>query len=130
MNTGTMVAGTALLFTAATGFGGFPGILAPLFVFVASLGFVFPTTTALAMAPHGRIAGSASAVLGCVTFLISGAGGLLVSALHNGTAVPMAGLIAGGGAAALLLNVLLLPKSGPHVEAMDEDGFTAAEMHA
>ena len=36
------------------GFGGFAGILVPLFFFIACHGFVLPNTTALAMAPHGR----------------------------------------------------------------------------
>ena len=58
------VAGLALVTAVSTGFGGFAGMLVPLFCFVACLGFVMPSTTALAMAPHGAVAGSASALLG------------------------------------------------------------------
>ena len=50
----SLLAGVALLANAYSGFGGFPGILVPLFVFIATHGFVMPNTTALAMAPHGR----------------------------------------------------------------------------
>lgn len=83
------LASLVLLLNAYTGFGGFPGILVPLFVFVASLGFVLPNTTVLAMAPHGTVAGSASALLGTLQFFFGAAAGGLVSALGNGTAVPL-----------------------------------------
>jgi MFS transporter, DHA1 family, multidrug resistance protein len=100
-------AGAALLATAATGIGGFPGILIPLFLFVASLGFVAPNATALAMSPQGRNAGSASALLGVTQFLLGGTAGGLVSVLYNGTAIPMALVIAlcGLGAGAIHLTL-------------------------
>ena len=101
------VAGTVLLFTARTGLGGFPGILVPLFAFLCCFGFVVPTSTALAMAPHGRVAGNASAVLGSVQFAVSGGAGVVVSLLHNGTAVPMAAAMATAGVAALAVNLTL-----------------------
>ena len=101
------VAGTLLLFAAATGAGGFVGLLVPLFAFLCCFGFILPTSTALAMAPHGRVAGAASAVLGAVQFAVSGLAGVAVSALHNGTAVPMAAAIAVAGGAALAVNLLL-----------------------
>ena len=89
-----VVAGIALVVNAWTGFGGFFGILLPLFCFIACHGFTFPNTTALAMAPHGRVAGSASALLGTVQFLVGAAAGTLVGALGNGTPVPFAAIIA------------------------------------
>jgi DHA1 family bicyclomycin/chloramphenicol resistance-like MFS transporter len=98
------LSGMVLLTTSAMRIGGFAGVLVPLFCFIASLGFVFPTTTALAMAPHGKAAGNASAVLGCIQFLVSGLGGMLISKLHNGTAVPMGFLIAVGSLGALIAN--------------------------
>ena len=91
----SVAAGLVLLFDAATGFGGFPGILLPLFVYIASHGFVMPNTTALAMAPHGSVAGSASALLGTLQFVLGASAGALVGALGNGTAVPLAAVIAG-----------------------------------
>ena len=77
-----------------TGAGGFVGILVPLFCFIACYGFVMPNTTALAMAPHGAIAGSASALLGTLQFVLGATAGALVGALGNGTAVPFAAVIA------------------------------------
>ncbi len=91
----SVTAGAVLLIDAATGFGGFAGILVPLFLYIASHGFMLPNTTALAMAPHGAIAGSASALLGTVQFVLGASAGALVSALGNGTAVPFAAVIAG-----------------------------------
>ena len=91
----SVTAGAALLIDAATGFGGFAGILVPLFLYIASHGFMLPNTTALAMAPHGAVAGSASALLGTVQFVLGASAGALVSALGNGTAVPFAAVIAG-----------------------------------
>jgi len=106
-------AGLVLLIDALTGFGGFWGIYLPLCVVIASMGFVFPNTTVLAMSPHGRIAGNASAVLGFLQFGVSAIGGLVVSSLQNAqstpTAGPMAASIAVCGATALMLNLLTHP---------------------
>ena len=95
-----MTAGVILVVDAYTGFGGFAGILVPLFVFIACHGFVMPNTTALAMAPHGPVAGSASALMGTLQFVLGATAGTLVGALGDGTAVPFAAVIATCGAAA------------------------------
>ena len=97
------VAGLALLISAYTGAGGFPGILVPLFVSVASVGFVLPNTTVLAMAPHPRVAGSASALLGTVQFLLGAGSAALAGALGSGSAVPLAVVVAGCACSALLI---------------------------
>jgi DHA1 family bicyclomycin/chloramphenicol resistance-like MFS transporter len=98
-----MAAGLVLVANAYTGFGGFAGILVPLFVFIACHGFVMPNTTALAMAPHGGVAGSASALLGTVQFVLGATAGALVGLLGDGTAVPFAAVIATCGIAALVV---------------------------
>jgi DHA1 family bicyclomycin/chloramphenicol resistance-like MFS transporter len=89
-----LAAGVAMFVSAATGFGGFGGLLVPLFCFIACYGFIMPNTTALAMAPHGAVAGSASALLGTLQFVLGAAAGALVGALGNGTAIPFAAVIA------------------------------------
>jgi DHA1 family bicyclomycin/chloramphenicol resistance-like MFS transporter len=101
----TLVAGAALLASAASGFGGFAGILVPLFVYIATHGFVMPNTTALAMSPHGAVAGSASALLGSVQFILGSAAGTLVGIAANGTAVPLAAVIAGCAAGAFTIHL-------------------------
>lgn len=110
-------AGLVLLFDAWSGFGGFPGILVPLFCFISSHGFILPTTTALAMAPHGRVAGSASALLGTLQFVLGSASGSLVGAFANGTAVPLAAVIAGCGLTAFLTNLVGDTRSAPSLSA-------------
>jgi MFS transporter, DHA1 family, multidrug resistance protein len=97
-----MTASLVLLFDAYSGFGGFAGILVPLFCYIACHGFVLPNTTALAMAPHGQVAGSASALLGTIQFVLGSLTGALVGVFANGTAVPLAAVIAGCGVAALI----------------------------
>ena len=106
-----MAAGFVLLVDAYTGFGGFAGILLPLFFFIACHGFVMPNTTALAMAPHGSVAGSASALLGTLQFVLGATAGALVGVLGNGTAVPLAAVIAGCGVAAFA-TYQTLPRPG------------------
>ncbi len=88
------VAALALLAVAWTGFGGLWGIAATLFVFVSTLGILSPNTTALALEHHGERAGLASAVLGASQFTIAATAAWAVSALHDGTAVPMAAVVA------------------------------------
>jgi DHA1 family bicyclomycin/chloramphenicol resistance-like MFS transporter len=90
-----MVSGVVLTVLAATGVGGLVGLLAPLFVCIAGYGFISPNATALAMAAYGRTAGSASALLGTLQFALGAAAGALVGVLANGTALPMAAVIAG-----------------------------------
>ncbi len=62
------VAGLLLLGAAASGLGGFTAIIALLFCYVACMGAVMPLATMLAMAPQGRVAGSASALVGTLQF--------------------------------------------------------------
>jgi len=102
-----MTAGVTLLVDAYSGFGGFAGILVPLFCFIACHGFVLPNTTALAMAPHGQVAGSASAFLGTLQFVLGATAGSLVGAFANGTPVPLAAVVAGCSATAFLMNRLV-----------------------
>ena len=96
------LAGLALLGVAATGLGGFPALAALVFAFVAGIGAVMPLATTLAMGPQGRHAGSASALIGTLQFGGGAVAGALVGLLHNGTAVPMAAVIAACGIGGLV----------------------------
>ncbi len=98
-------AGGVMLVAAITGVGGMWGVILPLFVTIASLGFTFPNSTAAAMAPFGDRAGMASALMGTLQFGIAAITGALAGHLQKlGTAVPMAAVILVGG---LVANVLL-----------------------
>ena len=64
-------------------------VLVPMFVIVSSLAFVLPNATALALADHGKVAGTASALLGVIQFLIGAIAAPLVGVAGPDTAVPM-----------------------------------------
>ncbi len=64
-------------------------VLAPMFVIVSSLAFVLPNATALALADHPAVAGTASALLGLIQFLVGAIAAPLVGVAGPGTAVPM-----------------------------------------
>jgi DHA1 family bicyclomycin/chloramphenicol resistance-like MFS transporter len=100
------MSGIVLFAMGRTHTGGFAGILIPLFIFVSCNGFSFPNSTALAMARHAKVAGSASAVVGFLQFLVSGIAGLSVSLLHDGTIFPMTFVMACAGSLALPVNLL------------------------
>ncbi len=102
-----MSAGAALVLmtTALTGFGGLFGIAVPLFFTIAPLGIIMPNATAAAMAGHGERAGTAAAVMGIIQFASGGLASAAVSALQDGTALPMCAVIVAtslGGIAARL----------------------------
>jgi DHA1 family bicyclomycin/chloramphenicol resistance-like MFS transporter len=107
--------GVVLVATAASGFGGLWGVALPLFVCISSLGCSFPNATAAAMAPFGDRAGLASALMGTLQFGVAALAGAAVGQLHDGTAVPMAVVIAACGMTALtLLRVLVgSPRAAP-----------------
>ncbi len=86
-------AGVCLCAAALLGWGGLPGLLIFNFLFVATIGFILPNTTALALLPFKRGAGAASALLGSVQSVIATLAAAAVSALHNGTPVPMTGVM-------------------------------------
>jgi DHA1 family bicyclomycin/chloramphenicol resistance-like MFS transporter len=82
-----------LLAAAVSNAFGLIGILVPLFFVVSLRGLTFPNASAGAMAPFPEKAGSASALLGSVQFAIAAVASAAVGVFHNGTAVPMAGVI-------------------------------------
>src|SRR6476469_6151143 len=116
-------AGYALVVLVAAGFGVL-AVLAPLFLVVASRGLVSANATVLGV-KRASAAGAASAVLGACMF----GGGILVSPLialgGEGTAIPMAAVVAGGAVAALLATVLLT--RGDHPEPVDANAGVAAQ---
>lgn len=103
--------GALMVLLVATGTGGVWGFATPLFGAISSLGFSFPNSQAAAMAPFGDRAGMAAALLGTLQFTIAALISSLVGHLHDGTALPLAGVMfACGGGAYLLLRTL----TGPH----------------
>jgi DHA1 family bicyclomycin/chloramphenicol resistance-like MFS transporter len=67
----------------------FLSITAIFFIFLASIGMVNPNMVAASLANQSAHAGSASAMLGTIQFIIATIASLAISNLHNGTAVPI-----------------------------------------
>jgi len=88
------LSGIALVVATEARLFGLVGIMVPLFFYLAAMGFVIPTATAAAMTPHGRVAGSASSLIGVLQFVFGAFVGTIIGTLQNGTAVPMSVAIA------------------------------------
>jgi DHA1 family bicyclomycin/chloramphenicol resistance-like MFS transporter len=78
-------------------------VLPGFFLAVCSVGFVNPNATALAMAEQGRRAGKASAILNSAIFGFGMLAGVLINLFYTGSVAPVAWLILGAGALALLI---------------------------
>jgi len=72
-----------------------PLMIGFIFLFLLVQGFTFPNTSALSLAPFKELAGSASALLGCIQMGVGALASAAVSFLHNGTATPMVGVMVG-----------------------------------
>ena len=90
----SLLATVVLVLTSVTSTGGLVGFLVPMWVAMAGFGLSMPNAPALALSRHGEAAGTAAAVLGAAQFGIGGLVSPLVGLLSNGTAVPMAAIMA------------------------------------
>ena len=86
---------------------GFAGVAILIFLYVASLGMIFPNATAGALAEQNENAGSASALIGSLQYGMAAVSSSLVSYFNNGTSLPMTAIIGVCGISAFLaLNIL------------------------
>jgi len=92
--TGCSIMVTSLFLLSLAGIDSLPLMAAMLFVGFGFLGLVVPTTVVLAMELHGRIAGTASALMGTMQLVTGAAMIALISRFVDGTAQPMLGGIA------------------------------------
>lgn len=104
--------GPLLMLLAATGWLGFAGVLLPLLCYVAGLGMLFPNSQALALQGHAERAGTASALLGTLQFSGAAVASAVVGALYQGSALPMAAVIAACGVLAFAAGRWLVPAHG------------------
>ena len=100
-----LVATALLMVTAWTGWGGLAGLMLPLVIAQGSLGFVSPNATVGALTRHAAHAGSASALMGTLQFVLAALSGIAVGALSDGTARPMATLMLVGAVGAKLADL-------------------------
>jgi len=102
------VAGLALLAAAMFSLGGLFGLWLPLFLYIASLGAVLPNAAASAMAGEAHRAGTAAALMGMLQFVFGAITSGLVGALHDGTTLPMAAIVAVSGLGGLAARLVLV----------------------
>jgi len=79
----------------AAGWLGLGGTIFFLFLFLFFMGFTYPNSAALALAPFDKNAGTASSLLGTLQMGIGALASIAVSALGGTTATPMVAIIAG-----------------------------------
>jgi DHA1 family bicyclomycin/chloramphenicol resistance-like MFS transporter len=101
------VAGLALLALAWSGVGGLLGVVVPLFFYVGSINLISANSIARTLHHFPQIAGTAAAVFGTAQFGMGALAGVLVSQFHDGTALPMAAVIAASGVLSKIAERLL-----------------------
>ncbi len=99
----------ALVVFALSGIQSLYVLLGLICIFLCAQGFIFPNTSALALSPFSTLAGSASALLGCIQMALGAASSAMVSHFHNGTQLPMATVMCIGAVTSFLI-YLGLPK--------------------
>lgn len=93
---------------------GLLGVLVPLWIFIASCGFSFPQVQVLALANHGKEAGTAASLLGALNFGLAGLISPIVGVIGISTAAPMGAVMACTSAVAILsLWILVRPRTVP-----------------
>ncbi|PRD46310.1 multidrug effflux MFS transporter [Sphingobacterium haloxyli] len=76
-------------------------------LYLCSQGFIFPNTSALALAPFGKLAGIASALLGCIQMALGAFTSASVSYFHDGSMIPMVAVMCASASIACLIYFLV-----------------------
>jgi DHA1 family bicyclomycin/chloramphenicol resistance-like MFS transporter len=109
---GACATGVCAAITAYTGWGSLAGLVIPLCLFVACLGFVAANAITGALNLFPEVSGSVSALIGASQFGIGVIGSALVGMLADGTPWPLGALMAFFGTASLLCALFLVPRAG------------------
>ncbi len=108
---GLLITGATIVVLAVLGVGLW-GILVPLWFFICACGFCFPCVQAIALAHHGKEAGTAASVLGAANFGIAGLVSPLIGIFGVSTAVPMGTMMVATSIIAILaLWILVRPRT-------------------
>ena len=110
--TGAAIAGVVVAIDARTGFGGLPGLVAPLFVYIGLAGFIIANSIAGALEGYPDRAGAVSALVGAVHYGSGIVTAGLVGAFADGTPWSMGWVIAVCGLAAAACAWLGIPGRG------------------
>ncbi len=103
-----LAAGGVGVLVAAIAGGGLTTVVVSLFLVTSSIGVVFPAATTLALDTQRERAGSASAFLGTLQFLIGGAAAPLVGSVGVTSALPMGLVIAASAVLSLAVGVVTI----------------------
>lgn len=104
------ILGVGVFAVGASGFGGLWGLVAAIFLFMATIGFVGANSMAGALGPFPHIAGTASALAGALQFGVGTVTSVLAGLFADGTPAPMCATIALCGLAAFAINRWGTPK--------------------
>lgn len=85
---------------------GLGGTIFLIFIFLACVGFILPNTSALAMMPFSKNAGSASSLMGALQMGLGTLASISLSLMNDRSAVPMTAIMMGSAVVALLFSVL------------------------
>lgn len=88
------ITGLTLLAGAYYGFTGLKSTIFLIFIFLCCQGFSFPNSSALALTPFSKKAGTASALMGSIQMALGAFASIMVSLLSNHTALPMTSVMA------------------------------------
>lgn len=126
--TGFAVSMVALLAVILLGYQSLYVMAAFLFVGYGFLGLVIPTTAVLALEDYGEIAGTASALMGTLQFVIGGLAIAVTSAVFDGSPLPMvAGIAACAVLAFIIAMIALSSKTQPAETAITETKVAETE---
>ena len=113
-------AGLVLLALAGTGTGGVAGVMVPMMVYMLGMGLVQPNATAAALAPHGRMAGVTSSLIGSTQTAAGAVSGSIVGAFYDHTPRSLAVVVAIAG----VLTLLVHRRGGPDRRAAEEEAVS------
>ncbi len=110
---GSLLAGGGLLMVilVLAGFARPAAIIGPELVISMGAGLMMPACVASALTPFGRLAGTASAMMGFLQMSMAALTSAVVGYLYDGTARPMAFAIAASGIGALLSYLLVIGRA-------------------
>ncbi|MFC5404437.1 multidrug effflux MFS transporter [Cohnella soli] len=110
----TAAVGGSLVLVAVATEASLPALLIPLFLVVSSVGIVGATGFSLAMKDQGHAAGSASALLGLLSFLIGGLLAPVVGIAGGDNALPMGIIIASTDIGAVIIYITMVRRKEVH----------------
>ena len=119
---------TAMFLLTLAGLAGVYVLVALLFPAFACLGSLIPTTAVLALDPHGRIAGTASALMGTLQLGLGAIAISVVSVFFDGTALPMVTAMLVCVTGSFILSTLLIGRPRPRLRTIPDAAEVAVEV--